>query len=55
MAESRREDEERALAFAGLALWMGFGRRDPFALFFVLLAGLCALAGYGAVASLRQR
>ena len=43
------------LAFAGLALWMGFGRRDPFALFFILLAGLCALAGYGAVASLRQR
>ena len=43
------------LAFVGAALWMGFGRRDPFALFFVLLAGLCALAGYGAVASLRQR
>ena len=43
------------LAFAGAALWMGFGQRDPFALFFVLLSGLCALAGYGAVASLRQR
>lgn len=43
------------LAFAGAALWMGLGRGDPFALFFVLLAGLCALAGYGAVASLRQR
>ena len=43
------------LAFAGVALWMALGRGDPFALFFVLLAGLCALAGYGAVASLRQR
>ena len=43
------------LAFAGAAIWRGFGRRDPFALFFVLLAGLCALAGYGAVAATRQR
>lgn len=43
------------LAFGGLALWMGVGRRDPFALFFVILAGLCAVAGYGALSAVRQR
>lgn len=41
--------------FAGVAIWMGFVLRDPFALFFALLAGLCGVAGYGAVSAIRSR
>jgi hypothetical protein len=41
--------------FAGVALWTGFALRDPFALFFAVLAGLCAVAGYGAVSAITRR
>ena len=41
--------------FGGGAMWMGFVLRDPFALFFAVLAGLCAVVGYGAVSAIRRR
>ncbi|WP_439613813.1 hypothetical protein [Reyranella sp.] len=40
--------------FAGVALWMGVGRGDPFALFFAVLAACCALAGYGTLLAVRR-
>lgn len=43
------------LCFGGLALWMGVGQRDPFALVFVVLAGCCAVAGYGTLVAFRHR
>lgn len=43
------------LLFGGGAMWMGVVLRDPFALFFALLAGLCAVAGYGAVSTITRR
>lgn len=43
------------LLFGGGAMWMGFVLRDPFALFFAVLACLCAVAGYGAVSAIRRR
>ncbi len=42
------------LVFAGLALWLGIGRRDPFALFFAILAVCCAVAGYGTLLAVRR-
>ncbi len=42
------------IVFAGVAVWMGIGRGDPFALFFALLAGCCALAGFGALSAVRR-
>jgi|GEM_PF-730910 len=41
-------------AFGGVALWMGLAYRDPFALFYLVLAGCCALAGYGTLHSARR-
>lgn len=42
------------LVFAGLALWMGVGRRDPVALLFAVLAVCCALVGYGTLLAVRR-
>lgn len=43
------------IAFAGLALWMGVGQRDPFfALFYLVLAACCAVAGYGTLVAFRR-
>ena len=42
------------LCFGGVALWMGVGQRDPFALIFLVLAGCCALAGYGTLVAFRR-
>jgi len=42
------------VVFAGVALWMGVGRGDPFALFFAVLAACCALAGYGTLLAVRR-
>lgn len=42
------------LAFGGIALWLGVGQRDPFALIFLVLAGCCALAGYGTLVAFRR-
>lgn len=42
------------IVFAGVAVWMGIGRGDPFALFFALLSGCCALAGFGALSAVRR-
>ncbi len=43
------------IAFAGLALWMGVGQRDPFfALFYLALAACCAVAGYGTLLAVRR-
>lgn len=42
------------LVFAGLALWMGIGRRDPVAFFFAGLAVCCAGAGYGTLLAVRR-
>lgn len=42
------------LVFAGLALWLAIGRRDPFALFFAILAACCAVAGYGTLLAVRR-
>ena len=43
-----------SLVFAGVALWMGVARGDPFALFFALLAACCALAGFGTLSAVRR-
>lgn len=43
-----------AVVFAGLALWLGLAKRDPFALLFVVLAVCCALAGYGTLIAVRR-
>lgn len=43
------------VGFAGLALWMGVGQRDPFfALFYLALAACCAVAGYGTLLAFRR-
>jgi len=43
------------LCFGGLALWMGVGQRDPFfALFYLVLAACCAVAGYGTLVAFRR-
>ena len=42
------------IGFGGVALWMGLGRRDPFALFYAVLSGCCAMAGYGALSVVRR-
>jgi hypothetical protein len=43
------------VGFAGLALWMGVGQRDPFfALFYLALAACCAVAGYGSPVVFRR-
>ena len=42
------------LLFAGLALWMGIGRRDPVAVLFAVLAICCAGAGYGTILAIRR-
>lgn len=43
-----------AIVFAGLALWLGFAKRDPFALFYAALAVCCAVAGYGTLLAVRR-
>lgn len=43
------------LGFGGVALWMGVGQRDPFfALFYLVLAACCAVAGYGTLVAFRR-
>ncbi len=42
------------LVFAGLALWLGIARGDPFAFFFAILAVFCAVAGYGTLLAVRR-
>ena len=44
-----------ALVFAGLAVWTGVQHRDPFALFYLALAGFCVLAGYGTLVAVRRQ
>lgn len=42
------------IAFGSVALWLGIGRGDPFALFYAVLAACCALAGYGMLVAIRR-
>lgn len=44
-----------AIAFTGLALWLGLAKGDLFALFYAVLAASCAAAGYGTLLAVRRR
>jgi len=41
------------LAFGAAAVWLGVTHRDPFALFYAVLAACCAVAGYGTLVAVR--
>ncbi len=41
------------LAFSAAAVWLGVTHRDPFALFYAVLAACCAVAGYGTLVAVR--